>query len=220
LKRFAIIVAGGSGTRINPEKPKQFLLLDGKPILIRTLEIFYAADPSVEIVLVLPEKETEEWKSLCNKYKFTVPHQIVTGGETRFHSVKNGLNSINGKGVVAVHDGVRPFASTGLINKCFEEAEKNGNAVPCIPVAESIRKVSEKGLSEVADRNSLVIIQTPQCFDSEILKKAYSSDFKDIFTDDATVVEHCGYKINLIEGERENIKITYPFDLKIAKSII
>src|SRR4051812_49035694 len=164
MTRFAIIVAGGSGSRISSEKPKQFLLLDGKPILIRTIERFYSADSSIELILVLPEKEIPEWKSLCNQYHFEIPHQIVVGGETRFHSVKNGLGAINGKGIVAVHDGVRPFVTEALINKCFDEAEKSGNAVPCIPVAESIRKVIDNDTSEVADRSSIVIIQTPQCF--------------------------------------------------------
>ncbi len=219
MKHYIIIVAGGSGSRMKAETPKQFLLLDGKPILMHTIARFHEADAQMQLIVVLPQKEMEEWKTLCAKHNFNIPHQLAAGGETRFHSVKNGLEFVKEESIVAIHDGVRPFASVALIKKCFVEAEQKGNAVPCIRINESIRKVEEEG-SKIADRNSFVIIQTPQYFNSEILKKAYQSEFKNIFTDDASVTESSGEKINLIEGERENIKITFPVDLMLAETIL
>jgi len=219
--RYVIIVAGGSGARLKSEQngdtPKQFLLLAGKPVLMHTLEKFNQSDRQIKIILVLPEKNIEQWNILCRKYNLQIQHQISLGGETRFHSVKNGLELIKESGVTGVHDGVRPLASVALIKTCYEQAEKFGNAVPCIPVPESIRHIIDKDANEVADRNSFVTIQTPQCFDSEILKKAYSADLDDVFTDDASVVEYSGQPIHLIEGERENIKITYLADFAIAE---
>jgi 2-C-methyl-D-erythritol 4-phosphate cytidylyltransferase len=218
--KYAIIVAGGSGSRISSDKPKQFLLLGNKPVLMHTLEKFNSAGKEIEIIVVIPQKEIDEWQNLCKQYQFQIPHQTIAGGETRFHSVKSGLQLVKEKSMVAVHDGVRPLVSIGLINRCFDKAEQHGNAVPCIPLAESIRKVVDTEVNEVADRSSMVIIQTPQCFDSEVLKKAYAAEFKDIFTDDASVVEFSGHPIHLIEGERVNIKITYSADLGIAEVLL
>jgi len=219
MKKYTIIVAGGSGNRMNTNVPKQFMLLAGKPVLMHTIQRFFDADPSSEIIVVLPQSEINRWKELCTQYSFTVSHHITEGGENRFHSVKIGLALVNENSVVAIHDGVRPFVTADLINRAFSEAEEHGNAVPAIPVNESIRKV-EGYTNEIMDRDSFVIIQTPQCFTSEILKKAYSSGYKNIYTDDASVVESCGEKIHLLEGERENIKITYPVDLLFGESIL
>jgi len=204
---------------MNSETPKQFLLLAGKPLLMHALGKFYEADASLKIIVVLPAKEIEEWKSLCEKYSFRIAHQVTAGGETRYMSVKNGLALVGGKSVVAIHDGARPLASVALIRKCFSVAAQKGNAVPCLPVRESMRKISE-GKNELADRSGFVTIQTPQCFASDILKKAYEGAFKSFFTDDASVVEAAGEAINLVEGEQENIKVTFPIDLGIAEAII
>jgi len=219
MKHYAIIVAGGKGMRMKSAVPKQFMLLAGKPVLMYSIENFFKAIPKMEIIVVLPAKEMATWAKLCNKYSFTIPHKAVQGGKTRFHSVKNGLNEITEDGVVAVHDGVRPLASVHLIKECFKEAIKKGNAVPCLPLNESLRKIKGKR-NKVTDRNSIVAIQTPQCFESKILKKAYEVKYKEGFTDDASVVELYGKKIHLIEGGRENIKITTKFDLHFAESLL
>ncbi len=219
MEQSVIIVAGGSGNRMNAGIPKQFVLLGGKPILMHTTQRFAEADASIEIIVVLPKNEIDGWKALCEKYSFSIAHTVVEGGETRFHSVKNGLAFVKEKSIVAIHDGVRPFASPALINKCFTEAEKNGSAVPAISLNDSIRK-TEGDKNSIADRSSFVIVQTPQCFDSEILKAAYELTYQTTFTDDASVVEHSGKKIHLVEGERENIKITYPFDMITGELIL
>jgi len=219
MKRYAILVAGGNGNRMNAGMPKQFLLLADKPLLMHTLERFHAADPSVELIVVLPAEEIKTWKSLCVQYACAIPHHVSEGGTTRFQSVKNGLAHVMEKSIVAVHDGVRPFAGSALISRCFSEAEKHGNAVPFIPLDDSIRKVNGDA-NETADRNSFVIIQTPQCFDSEILKEVYKTDHQNMFTDDASVAEFYGIKIHLTEGEKENIKITFPADLLFGEAIL
>ncbi len=216
MKKYAIIVAGGSGTRMSSKLPKQFMKVAGKPLLMHTIQRFYEADKSALIIVVLPKEYIKEWDKLIHKFKSLIPHVVIEGGSTRFQSVKNGLSLVKEKGIVAVHDGVRPLASKALINKCFNEANKKGNAIPAIPLNESLRKTSG-GRSEVVDRSSYSIIQTPQCFLSEIILKAYQQRFKKSFTDDATVVESIGKKIHLVEGERENIKITFSVDLKIAE---
>lgn len=198
---------------------KQFLLLSGKPILIHTLNAFYSFDSGIELILVLPETHIGEWKKICDTYQFNVPHAVTAGGETRFHSVKNGLQSVNEEGVIAVHDGVRCLVSRETIQVTYETAEELGNAVPVIPVNESIRRTD--GLENTsAQRSDYKLVQTPQCFHSEILKRAYLQEYNQVFTDDAGVVESCGEKINLVDGNRENIKITTPADLKIAEALI
>ncbi len=219
MKKYAIIVAGGNGKRMDSNVPKQFMLLAGVPVLMRTIRCFYDCDSSISIVVVIPDNQRAFWKNSCEKYSFRIPHDVVSGGDTRFLSVKNGLDSVNEKSLVAVHDGARPFVTNNLINRCFIEAEKFGNAVPAVSINESIRMV-EGNNSEMAEREKFVLIQTPQCFDSEILKSAYRVDDQSVFTDDASVVEHSGKMIHLIKGERENIKITYAVDLVIGEAIL
>ncbi len=204
---------------MNAGVPKQFLLLSGKLVLMHTIQRFFEADSSAEIIVALPKNEIGTWKELCAEHVFKISHQLTEGGETRFHSVKNALTLVKEKSMVAIHDGVRPFVSVDLINRSFSEAGQFGNAVPAIPVNDSIRKV-DADRNEIADRNSLVAIQTPQCFTSETLKEAYATDYRDIFTDDANVVEFHGQSIHLIEGERENFKITYPVDLILGEEIL
>lgn len=216
---IAIIVAGGKGERMNVDIPKQFLEIHGKPILMYTLEVFYRFDATMKLILVLPEVQIDFWKELCVKYNFNIIHQIVSGGQTRFHSVKNGLEAVNVPSLVAVHDGVRPLVSIETIERCFEGAEKFNAAIPVIDLVDSIRQLTETG-SQSLDRNVYKLVQTPQIFDAELLKKAYEQDFSPLFTDDASVVEALGIKIQLVEGNRENIKITTEFDLKIAESFM
>ncbi len=219
MSNYVIVVAGGSGTRMKSVVPKQFLELAGRPILMHTLERFVTFDPAIKIILVLPEAHQSTWKELCVLHAFTLKHWVVNGGETRFHSVKNGLNTISGDGIVAVHDGVRPLVSIDTIRRCFEEAKKKGNAIPCIPVHETVRQI-EGDSSKLIDRSALRLIQTPQVFEIRLLQQAFNQEYQSIFTDDASVIENKGENIHLLEGNRENIKITEPADLILAKSII
>lgn len=214
--KYIIIVAGGSGSRMGSATPKQFLELLGLPILMHTLKKFQQSIADGEIILALPEKEQSTWQSLCEKYHFDVPHQIVNGGESRFHSVQNALQKVKEKSIVAIHDGVRPLVSETVINICIQSAEKFGAAIPTLPMQDSIRKISDNG-SQIADRNQFVLVQTPQCFQSDIILKAYQQDYQNSFTDDASVVEQLGHTIYLVEGNKENIKITTPEDLKMAE---
>lgn len=217
--KIAIIVAGGKGERMQADIPKQFIEIQGKPILMHTLQAFWGYDASIQLILVLPSVQIEFWKTLCNKHGFDLPHQIIEGGQTRFHSVKNGLKAAKKNGLVAVHDGVRPLVSMETIARCFDAAEKLGTAIPVVDLIDSIRKITESG-SQSVDRSAYKLVQTPQVFDSELLKKAYEEDFSPLFTDDASVVEAMGTKIELVEGNRENIKITTVFDLKIAEAVL
>jgi 2-C-methyl-D-erythritol 4-phosphate cytidylyltransferase len=219
MKLYALIVAGGSGKRMGSELPKQYLELAGKPVLMRTLERFKAFDESIELITVLPENQLLFWAELQKKYSFDIPHTIVKGGKARFYSVRNGLNFVDVPGLVAIHDGVRPFVSIDTIKRCFQMAEKLGNAIPVIPPTDSMRMVSETG-SVPVNRLKVKIVQTPQVFNAEIIKKAYRQDYLPEFTDDATVLEKTGVKINLIEGNRENIKITTPEDLVISSALL
>lgn len=216
MKYYAIIVAGGSGNRMQAALPKQFLPLQGKPILMHTIEAFHACGLSPEIIIVLNIHQHQFWEQLCQKHNFQIPHQLVSGGEERFHSVKNGLEYIKGNGIVAVHDAVRPLVSTELIQSCFKAAEAAGNAVPGVQPTDSIRKITASGKSEAMSRNMVALIQTPQTFEVKMLKKAYMQPFRNDFTDDASVVEYMGTEINIIEGERSNIKITFQEDIAIA----
>ncbi len=219
MKKFVIIVAGGSGKRINTEIPKQFISLAGKPVLIHTISAFYNYSPEINILLVLPKIYFGLWENLCKNHNFNISHKIVEGGKTRFHSVKNGISKIEKYGIIAVHDGVRPLVKKQVIEKAFLDAEIYGNAVPAIPVNESVREIYKTG-SKIFNRSNLRIIQTPQVFKSSILIKAYQQSYQKKFTDDATVVESAGEKINLIAGNPENIKITTPIDLKIAEVLL
>jgi 2-C-methyl-D-erythritol 4-phosphate cytidylyltransferase len=200
--------------------PKQFLPIGGKPVLMHTIEAFARYNPAIHIVLVLPESFLDYWSGLCAEYHFCVFHDIALGGETRFHSVKNGLAKVL-SGYVAVHDAARPFASAKLIASCFENAEKSHAVIPVVAMSDSCRILdgnSEK--SHILDRSRLRLVQTPQVFQAELLRKAYELPFQDIFTDDASVVEHLGHPISLVEGETTNIKITNPIDLSIGEWIL
>lgn len=216
---YSIIVAGGKGLRMGADLPKQFLPIGGKPVLMHTLQAFHEADAAMRLILVLPQSQQTYWKSLCEAYAFTIPHQVADGGETRFHSVKNGLALVDEPGLVGVHDGVRPFASVDVIRQCYAEAERYKAVVPVIDVVETVRQVQGED-SQTVDRNLYKLVQTPQVFDVALLKQAYQQPYTPNFTDDASVVEAYGQKIHLTGGNRENIKITTPFDLLIAETIL
>ena len=213
------MVAGGTGTRMNTEVPKQFLLLAGEPVLMHTIRIFHLFDPGMALFVVLPQNQITCWEELCRKHSFFIHHRLVTGGESRFDSVKNALQQINGEGLVAIHDGVRPLVSTETLKRTFEEAGKKGNAIPVIGVHESIRETIS-GVNREITRGNLVIVQTPQVFRKELIKKAYDSVLHGNFTDDATVLETLGEPIHLVEGNSENIKITYLLDIRCAEAIL
>lgn len=219
MKKFVLIVAGGSGTRMKTEIPKQFLELCGKPILMHSIQVFYDFDPESELILVLPSNQLEFWAGLCLKHKFSLPHQIVSGGETRFHSVWNGLAQIKGDGIVFIHDGVRPLVNLQTIERCFETAQRLGNAIPVLPVDESLRKVNGDQNRSV-DRSLYFSVQTPQTFRSEQIRQAYLQEFDPAFTDDASVAEKAGFSIAMVDGNLENTKITNPIDLLVAEAFL
>ena len=216
MKKFALIVAGGSGNRMNQPVPKQFIELAGKPVLMHTFAAFENYAPEIEFVLVLPENQTEQWKRLCEKHGFTRKYKLAKGGKTRFQSVKNGLELIPDEGIVFIHDGVRPLVSVKTIENCYQTTLEKGNALPVVPVTESLRMTNGNG-NKAVDRSNFYLVQTPQTFAASLIKKAYSQSNSTAFTDDASVLEHIGHSINLVEGNRENIKITYPEDLAIAE---
>lgn len=221
MKKHVIIVAGGKGLRMGGDIPKQFLPIHGKPILMRTIEQFHKYNDNLNIILVLPSSQHDYWYQLCSKYGFDIPYDIADGGNTRFDSVKNGLNLIpdTGFGIVGVHDGVRPFVSLDVIERCYKSAHINDAVIPVIPVFETVRHLIGK-TNETVSRSEYRLVQTPQTFNIQLLKKAYKQAFCDAFTDDASVVEHLGGKITLVDGNRENIKITTPFDLTIAEALL
>ena len=212
MKKVALIVAGGKGLRMNSDTPKQFLLLKETPVLMHTLEKFSHLD---EIVLVLPKTQIEYWNTICEKYNFSIPHIVVEGGKTRFHSVKNGLEKVVNNSIVAIHDGVRPLVSTKLIDNLINETKNGIGVIPVVLVKDSIRKVEEEKSTHV-DRTDLYNVQTPQCFLNSDIKKAYTQEYSQKFTDDASVFESNGGKISTILGENQNLKITTEEDLKIA----
>jgi 2-C-methyl-D-erythritol 4-phosphate cytidylyltransferase len=217
-RHWVIIVAGGSGSRMQTDVPKQFLELCGKPILMHSIEAFADACEGIGVIVVLPALQIDYWQELCKQRGFTLPHQIVGGGNTRFHSVKNGLSSLSGDGLVAIHDGVRPLASRQTITACFREAAEYGCAIPALPVVDSVREVSEQ-TNRMLNRSTLRLIQTPQVFNVNLLKKAYEQEYSTAFTDDASVFEQAGYAIRLTEGNVENIKITTQKDLLVAEAL-
>ncbi|MBO5548577.1 MAG: 2-C-methyl-D-erythritol 4-phosphate cytidylyltransferase [Prevotella sp.] len=218
---YVIIVAGGKGLRMGSDIPKQFLPVGGKPVLMRTLERFREYSPTLKIILVLPKAQQDYWRQLCADYHFNVEYQLADGGETRFHSVQHGLALIpdEAEGVVGVHDGVRPFPSIDVIRRCYDTAREKKAVIPVIPVVETLRHLQGKS-SITVPRDDYRLVQTPQCFDIQLLKAANRQSYNDGFTDDASVVESFGHAITLVEGNRENIKITTPYDLKIAKVLI
>ncbi|MBN9302319.1 MULTISPECIES: 2-C-methyl-D-erythritol 4-phosphate cytidylyltransferase [Dysgonomonas] len=219
MKKNVIIVAGGKGLRMGNDLPKQFIPIGGKPVLMRTIEAFYRFDQDINIILVLPVSHQDYWKSLCEEYNFSIEHLIANGGETRFHSVKNGLALVT-DGLVGVQDGVRPFGSVEMIKRCFDAAREYPAVIPVIDSTDSLREVVDEDKSRIVDRSKIRLVQTPQVFDVNVLKKAYQTDFKETFTDDASVVEAMGVNVHLVKGEVTNIKITTPLDLKIGELII
>jgi len=221
MQKYAIIVAGGTGSRMGSSTPKQFLLLNDKPILYYTLKVFLEAYEDVQIILVLPEEYTELGREIIDAYFDYSRIQITSGGETRFHSVKNGLALADKESIIFVHDAVRCLVTIDLIHRCFENALKTGSAVPALRSKDSVRLLNEKeNDNEVLERSKVVFIQTPQTFHSRILVPAFEIDYKERFTDEATVVEAFGLKISLIEGEESNIKITRPIDLFVAEKLL
>lgn len=224
---YIIIVAGGKGLRMGGEIPKQFLPIGGRPILMRTLEQFREYSTTLKIILVLPKDQQDYWLQLCKEYDFKVDYQMTDGGDTRFHSVQHGLALIpdDAEGVVGVHDGVRPFPSIEVIRNCYETAREKKAVIPVIPVVETVRKLASIGTigtipSQTVPRNDYRLVQTPQTFDIQLLKTANRQPYNDNFTDDASVVEAYGQEITLVEGNRENIKITTPYDIVVAEAII
>ena len=217
MKNYAIIVAGGAGKRIGGKIAKQFLLIDGLPILMHTINAFASSNFNPSVFVVLSEKAVDFWQAQCATYSFNTPHKIILGGDERFHSVKNALEEIDGEGLVAVHDGVRPLISKKLIDNCYLHASKLGNAIPAVAINESIRQKKHTDKSKILKRDEIFLVQTPQTFRIELLKDAYKQKFSHAFTDDASVVEKKGQEIFLIEGDRTNIKITYQSDLDFAE---
>lgn len=236
-ENYIIIVAGGKGLRMGSDIPKQFLPIGGKPVLMRTIERFREAMADVSIILVLPKAQQDYWRELCQQYAFPLPAQesekgsywLADGGETRFHSVQNGLALIpdDAEGVVGIHDGVRPFPAVDVIRNCYETARTAKAVIPVIPVVETLRHLSAPDSSRSTLHASLTVprsdyrlVQTPQCFDIQLLKAANRQPYSDAFTDDASVVESYGQPVTLVEGNRENIKITTPFDLDFAEFLL
>ena len=218
---YIIIVAGGKGLRMGGDIPKQFMTVGGKPILMRTIDCFHQYSDDIRIILVLPEAHRKYWQELCAEYHFDTPHEIVQGGETRFHSVSNGLAAIpdDATGTVGIHDGVRPFVAAEVISRCYDAARAHGAAIPVMPVTDTLRHIDSATTGHNVLRTDYRIVQTPQVFDIALLKRAFTQPFREEFTDDASVVEAMGCSVEMVEGNRENIKITTPFDLKIAETL-
>ncbi|MVN21462.1 2-C-methyl-D-erythritol 4-phosphate cytidylyltransferase [Mucilaginibacter arboris] len=220
MKFFAVIVAGGSGTRMNAQLPKQFMLLAGKPVIMHTITAFSASAEKPEIMVVLNKQQFSFWEQLCAEHQFTVPHTLIAGGNTRFQSVKNAIDTINETSVIAIHDAVRPLISTAIISKAYQQALTEGNSVVAVPSKDSVRWQKANGVSQNLNRNEVFLVQTPQTFQSEMIKKAYQQEYKEEFTDDASVAESFGIRINLLPGDPDNFKITFPADLLMAELIL
>jgi 2-C-methyl-D-erythritol 4-phosphate cytidylyltransferase len=219
MKQYAVIVAGGSGSRMNTEVPKQYLPVNGLPVLMHTINAFHNYSQALDIIVVLPPKDIELWEELCEKYEFNLPVKIAPGGQTRFQSVRNGLARIDSDGIVAIHDGVRPLVNKEIIAASYEIAALHGSAIAAVRLKESIR-VTDKDQTKMADRSKYRIIQTPQTFQVSLIKDAYEITEDPQFTDDASVLEKSGHKISLFEGSYKNIKITTPEDLIIAEAFL
>ncbi len=215
-----IIVAGGSGQRMASAVPKQFLPLGGRPILMRTIERFAEFDPAMDIIVVLPQSQTDYWQRLCHEHRFGIGHRTTAGGATRYESVRNGLALVDGEGLVGIHDGVRPLVSLPTLERCYAMAATHGNAIPACDSVDSVRMLKPDGSNTAADRTCVKLVQTPQVFDVKLIKQAYQLGYRPTFTDDASVAEAAGIGINLTEGNRENIKITTPVDLLLAEAIL
>jgi 2-C-methyl-D-erythritol 4-phosphate cytidylyltransferase len=219
MQRSTIIVAGGSGKRMGAAVPKQFLLLKGKPLLMWTIEAFHRYDAAMQLIVVLPQDHHATWQDLCSEHQFTIPHTLVSGGAERFHSTLEGLRAVTHEGLVGVHDGVRPLVSTDLIARCFQAAEEHGAAIPVVAISPSVREVTEEG-SQALDRSRLRAVQTPQCFRTPLLRRAFELPYDPAFTDEATLVERLGVDVHLVGGEEFNIKVTTPFDLQVAELVL
>lgn len=219
MNRAIIIVAGGKGLRMGSELPKQFLPLGGKPVLMRTMEAFRAYDAQMQQILVLPADQQDFWRQLCTEHRFDLEHRLACGGATRFESVKNGLQQVPDDAWVGIHDGVRPFVSTDTIARCYEAVLLHRAVIPVVDVVDSLRHC-RGGNSQAVDRAEYRLVQTPQVFHAGLLKQAYEQPYSTVFTDDASVVEALGVAIHHVEGNRENIKITTPFDLKIGEALL
>ncbi|GGI25750.1 2-C-methyl-D-erythritol 4-phosphate cytidylyltransferase [Pedobacter mendelii] len=219
MKYYAVIVAGGSGNRMQTETPKQFLLLKNLPVLMHTIKAFAQSDSQPKILLVLNKEQQAYWLRLCEEFNFRIPHQIINGGTERFYSVKNAIETINEESIVAIHDAVRPLISKELIDKGFKQAETIGNVIAAVQSSDSVRMLRDNKTNALS-RNEIYLVQTPQTFSLKILKESYKQEFSTHFTDDASVVELAGYEINIVEGERNNIKITYPIDLELAELLL
>jgi 2-C-methyl-D-erythritol 4-phosphate cytidylyltransferase len=220
VKRYAILVAGGKGNRMKTDIPKQFLMLCGKPVLMHTIERFAAFDNAIKIILVLPSSQIDYWKELCKEFQLKIPVEIASGGTTRFESVRNGLVKISdNKSIVGIHDGVRPLVSQETLTRCYTHAEKCGTAIPVVEMIDSVRQTITDGSIPV-DRTKLFLVQTPQVFHYTLLHNAYEQPYKEIFTDDASVLESINVKIDMVEGNRENIKITTPTDIVLAEALL
>lgn len=217
---FLLITAAGQGTRLQSAFPKQFIPVSGRPLLMRTIEVFKTYDPKIKIVLVLPEEQVQLWKDLCTEFDFQADHQIVRGGKERFHSVKNGLMHIPADSLVLIHDGVRPMVRPDTIERVISMAMEKGNAIPCVVPTQTVRALNDENMSTPLDRSKLRLIQTPQGFHSNLIKEAYEQAFDEKFTDDATVLENIGHKINLVEGNYSNIKVTHPADIKLVEALL
>lgn len=220
MNKFAIIVAGGTGKRMNSQTPKQFMLIAGMPVIFYSLKAFSQTFSDIKIIVALPDELLPEWEKICSVHNLNINLTLAKGGETRFHSVKNSLSLINDdNAVIAIHDAARPIINRKTIAQLFMHAEVYGNAIPVIPVNDSVREI-DKLNSKPIDRHKLCLVQTPQCFRADILKNAYRQEYRKWFTDDATVVEANGIKINLLDGYLHNIKITTPDDFLIAETLI
>ena len=218
--KYAVIVAGGSGKRMKSELPKQFMRLADQPVLMHTLRVFHKFDRELEIIIVLHADYFDLWKSICEKHSCSVPHRVIKGGETRFYSVKNGLEAIDcDNGLVAIHDAVRPLVNKQTIKRCFDSALKYGNALPAISPNESVRTIITGG-NKPLDRENIFMVQTPQVFSVALIKEAYKQKYKPCFTDDASVLEATGEKINIVEGDVLNIKLTTPADIEYAEMVL
>ena len=222
MTRYAIIVAGGKGLRMGTEVPKQFLPIAGKPVLMHTISRFHAYDEHLKVILVLPKEQREYWRELCEEYHFTEDYQLADGGTSRFQSCRNGLSMIpnDAEGLVGIHDGVRPFVSNEAISRCYDAAEREKAVIPVLPVTDTLRFVGDSDKGRNVLRSDYRVVQTPQVFDIQLLKKAYNQPERTSFTDDASVVESIGQAVTMVEGNRENIKITTPFDLKVAEVLV
>ena len=219
MKKYIVIVAGGKGLRMGTDIPKQFLPIGGKPVLMRTIETFYTYDTGINIIVVLPVDQQKYWCELCHNYHFDIPHLVTDGGNTRFHSVKNGLAMVDDDSLVGIHDGVRPFVSHEVITMCYQEAALHNAVIPVVDVVETLRQL-HGNTSVTVDRSAYKLVQTPQVFSAKLLKDAYQQPYSTTFPDDASVVEALGMPVTLVPGNRENIKLTTPFDIKVAEALI